>query len=670
VAKRFVLKRKRVVFDESILRDSLNEEQFAAATAPFCPVLIIAGAGTGKTHTLTYRVVYLLSKGLSAPRIVLATFTNRAARDMLARVRQIVGAEAELITGGTFHHIGNRILRRYAQTVGLPNNYTILDAEDSVSLVGQCRSEAGIKMSEKKFPMKKVLQNIYSDAVNRLRSIEETVTEKFPDFLEHLETIEEIWMRYKKKKRELAVMDYDDLLVYLLEILESDGREAKAIKSMFDVLLVDEYQDTNALQGRLVDLLASEHRNLTVVGDDAQSIYSFRGAEFHNIITFPERYPDCKTYYLKTNYRSTPQILDLANASIAHNIRQFKKELRPVRKDYVKPALICCEDVFEQAAVVAEKVLSLREEGLPLSDIGVLYRSHWNAMELQLELARRRIPFEVRSGLRFFERAHIKDSCAFLRIVANPRDELAWRRVLPLFSGIGTRTASKIYRILQEEKEPLRALNTDRLRKQLPKRVLAGLNDFVTLVSSINDKEVVRNPGEALRRVLKNGYENILESKYPDWRSRRDDILQMSNYAETFDIEEFLSHLAISTSLVAETTVFGESEEEEGVLTLSTVHRAKGLEWRVVFLLWCAEGALPSAPSLQEGEEAIEEERRVFYVACTRAKELLLLLYPRLRSQSRRWQVPPDESIFQKPSRFITELPEEVYEEFTVEEEF
>ncbi|MCX7703680.1 MAG: ATP-dependent helicase, partial [Planctomycetota bacterium] len=419
MGKRFVPKSAKGKYWEECFKESLNEEQYAAATAPFSPVLIIAGAGTGKTHTLTHRVAYLLAQDIPAPRIMLATFTNRAAREMLSRVRHIIGAEAELVIGGTFHHISNLLLRRYAHSIGFPSNYTILDSEDSEDLIAQCRADAGINLSEKLFPSKSVLKEIFSSAANRLHTVEQTVKEEFPQLVEYLETIEEIRMRYEKRKRELAVMDYDDLLIHLLTILENRGSEWRAITDSFSAVLVDEYQDTNALQGKIVDILCENHRNLTVVGDDAQSIYSFRGAEFRNIITFPERYPDCRTYYLTINYRSTPQILNFTNASIANNLKQFKKELKPSRPDGIAPVVLCCEDSIQQAETVAERILQLNEEGIPLSEIGVLYRAHWNSMELQMELAKRRIPFEVRSGLRFFERAHIKDACAFLRIVTN-----------------------------------------------------------------------------------------------------------------------------------------------------------------------------------------------------------------------------------------------------------
>jgi len=654
---------------EKRLKNSLNEEQLAAATAPSCPVLIIAGAGTGKTHTLTHRVAYLLLQGIQAPRIMLATFTNRAAREMVSRVRQMIGAEAELVTGGTFHHIANLLLRRYSHAIGFPPNYTILDSEDSEDLINQCRSEAGINLSEKLFPSKSVLQDIFSDTANRLRTVEATVKDKFPYLIEHLEAIEQIGKKYTQRKRELAVMDYDDLLIYLLQILESNGNESRKIKESFSAILVDEYQDTNALQGKIVDILAEDHRNITVVGDDAQSIYSFRGAEFRNIITFPERYPDCLTYYLTTNYRSTPAILNFTNASIAHNIKQFKKDLKPIRADNgLVPIVLCCEDPIQQAETVAERILNLREEGILLSEIGVLYRAHWNSMELQMELAKRRIPFEVRSGLRFFERAHIKDACAFLRIVTNVRDELAWRRALPLFPGIGNRLALKIYQTALKSPSPLDALNSDSLKSSIPKRALTGLNGFIRIINSIKGEEMLCNPSESLKLILKEGYLQILQSKYPDWESREDDILQMADYAATFDsTEKFLSHLAISTSITAETTIVGDANEED-VLTLSTVHRAKGLEWRVVFLLWCTEGALPSSPSLEDAD-AIEEERRVFYVACTRAKEMLVLLYPQFRTHTKRWRLPPDGNILQEPSRFLKELPREVYEEFYVQED-
>ena len=656
--KRFVIRRARKPVDD--LRKSLNDEQWAAVTAPFCPVLIIAGAGTGKTHTLTHRLAYMLRKGIPAGRVVLCTFTNRAAREMLQRVRTICGSLADAVLGGTFHHVANYILRRYAAFVSYPANYTILDSDDAATMINHCRADSPIVKSLKRFPSKSVLQDIYSNAANRILSIEQVVLQKYPDFVEFLEEIEQIHQRYQRRKREAAAMDYDDLLTNFLRLLR-DEKVGGEIKARFEAVLVDEYQDTNALQAAIVEELARPHGNITVVGDDAQSIYSFRGAEFRNIITFPERWENCRVYRLVRNYRSTPEVLALTNASIAHNVRQFPKELVATRPAGPLPAVVVCDDVQQQAEFVAHQVLELREQGIPLNDIAVLYRSHWNAMELQVELARRGIPFEVRSGLRFWERAHIKDVIAFLRLVENPRDEMAWTRALKLFSGVGEKTAQKIFAWARESEEPLKRLKSGLSRQ--PQRARNGLKEFLRVAEAVSAARTT-GPGEMMRQALAAGLEKVFESRHPDWKQRVEDIKRLADYADTFkDAGEFLSHIAIATNLTAETALAAGFGEEE-VLVLSTVHRAKGLEWRAVFVIWCAEGAMP--PRTAQFDDEIEEERRVFYVACTRAKEQLFLTLPRMRYASRRWGV-QDEATLLEVSRFIRELPVEVYEPYDVE---
>ncbi len=658
-----ILLRRKGPGEPDDLRAALNDEQWAAVSAPLRPTLIIAGAGTGKTHTLTHRLAYMLRSGLAPQRVVLATFTNRAAREMLARCRRLVGSHADLVLGGTFHHVANRVLRKYAEPLGFSPNYNVLDAEDARQLVGQCRQEAGVARADKRFPKRKFVARIISTAANRMLSVVETVTRFFPDAYEFLEDIERIAGRYRLKKRSLSLLDYDDLLTYMLELLR-DERLGPPVRRSFDAVLVDEYQDTNALQAAIVDRLAAEHGNLTVVGDDAQSIYAFRGAEFENIIRFPERWPDCNVFHLTLNYRSTPQVLGLTNASIAHNERQFKKELRAFRPDGPSPSVVSCSDVQEQAEFVAQQILDLREEGLSLSEMAVLYRSHWNSLEVQVELLRRRIPYEVRSGLRFFERAHIKDVCAFLRIVANRADELAWRRAAALFQGVGERTAAALFAKVRQTEAPLDRLLSDDLLSGVSSRARPGVRRLLRTLAAVASEEMTKAPDEALRRVLEEAYLDVLKSKHPDWREREADIRQLAAYAATFgDLSEFLAHLAICTSLDAETSLAAAPDFEEEMLTLSTVHRAKGLEWAAVFLIWCAEGALPSPMALDE-PGGVEEERRIFYVACTRAKESLFLTYPRIRVHARRWQ--PDAGFINRPSRFIDELPDATYEEFEV----
>ena len=415
----------------------LNEQQHAAVTAQPGPALVIAGAGSGKTRTLTYRVAYLLEHGVPADRILLLTFTNKAAKEMMRRVADLLGRELQTLWGGTFHSIGARLLRRHAEILGFRRDFTIMDREDTSDLIKTCIAEAEIDIKATRFPKADVLSDVFSKALNTRRSVAETVAQEYDYFSQLSMQIEEVAKRFTARKRAANVMDFDDLLVLWLKLLQDHADVRELYQRRFQFILVDEYQDTNKLQGDLIDLLAARHKNVTVVGDDAQSIYAWRGANFANILDFPKRYPGAKVFKIETNYRSTPEILKVANAAIAANVNQFAKELSPARKSGVKPALVACQDARQQATFIAQRALELREEGTSLNNICVLYRSHFHALELQMELTRRQIPFSITSGIRFFEQAHIKDATAFLKFVANPKDEVSFKRLVLLLPGIG-----------------------------------------------------------------------------------------------------------------------------------------------------------------------------------------------------------------------------------------
>src|SRR5215210_8163932 len=442
--KRYVIKRPAgsAVPDRlARYREELNEEQFAVATAPAGAALVIAGAGSGKTRAITYRVAYLIEHGVAPSRVMLATFTNRAAREMLRRVEQLTGGDVRRVWGGTFHRIANLTLRRHASSLGYSENYTILDSEDARDLLSVCVDEAGIDTRARRFPKPEVLQDIISFANNTDTPIADVVPRRHPYFEPLTQQITRVDRLYAERKRERNVMDYDDLLLNWKRLLEEREEVARIYTEQFEHILVDEYQDTNKLQAEIVDLLAVKNRNVMVVGDDAQSIFAFRGASVEGIYEFPKRYPEARVFRLETNYRSTPEILAVANVSIASNRRQFTKTLRAARPSQgLAPALVPCRDADQQAAFVASRLLELRDEGIPLNELAVLYRSHYHSLELQLELTRRGIPYRVRSGMRFFEQAHIKDVVAYLRLVANPRDELAWKRVLRLIPNVGAAT--------------------------------------------------------------------------------------------------------------------------------------------------------------------------------------------------------------------------------------
>jgi DNA helicase-2/ATP-dependent DNA helicase PcrA len=690
--KKYVIKRDSGDLPERLTRykSELNAEQFAVVTAPPKPTLVIAGAGTGKTRAITYRVAYLIEQGVSPQRILLATFTNRAAREMLRRVESLTGSQnVHRVWGGTFHRIANLILRRHAVSLGFGSNYSILDTEDARDLISVCIDDAAIDTKAKRFPKPEVVQDIISYANNTDLPIENVIVGKYPYFEMLTAEIKRVDDIYQTRKLERNVMDYDDLLLKLKQLLLEKKEIAELYAEQFQHILVDEYQDTNRLQAEIIDLLAAKHRNVMVVGDDAQSIFAWRGAEFTNIYEFPKRYPEAEAFKLETNYRSTPEILGLANTSIAGNRRQFPKVLKAVKRSRdVRPALVPCSDVDQQSVFVASRILELRDEGTSLEDIAVMYRSHYHSIELQLELARRNIPYRVQSGVRFFEQAHIKDVISYLRIIINPRDELAWKRILKMLPGVGNVTANRIYESIAD------AAPTDPQASLLPAGqqastrasfvpVLAtlrnaagsargakrGLEDLVTLLETLVSDEFRDRPSKQIAFILDNGYEQYLLENFENADSRGEDIRGLAQFAQRYETTEaFLSELALLSTerfkepqpIAGEEVIEGGGDDE--LLTLTSVHQAKGLEWKAVFIIWAAEGKFPSPRSLKELESE-EEERRLWYVAITRAKDELYFTYPLLITDYNR------QTVLQKPSRFITECPPELFEIWNLEEE-
>ncbi len=629
------------------LQKALNEEQLAAVTAPDGPVLVIAAAGTGKTRTLTYRVAWLVERGVEPQRILLLTFTNRAAREMLDRARRLVGEGVSSIWGGTFHHMANRLLRRHAERLGYRPDYVILDQEDSRALIRECMNTG---MERSHMPKPEVLQAVYSLAANRQAPVEEAIRKRFeghdsfsvPDMLQ-------VYESYAKRKRELNAMDFDDLLANALRLFREYPDLLEYYQRHFEHILVDEYQDTNSLQAEWVDLLAAKRRQLFVVGDDFQSIYSWRGADYRNILDFPKRYSDAKIYLLETNYRSVPGILNVANACIAGNPEQFQKNLKPVRKGGCKPELLLLRSDEQQTAFVLNAVQQLLLQGYALKDIVVLYRAHYQAMELQLALTRERVPFIITSGVRFFEQAHVKDVCSVLRLWANPGDELAFLRLLPLLPKVGARTAADIWLKLGKRADIRDAQTRETIRNLLP---AAACEDWDKIVNSLPDAEkngLSSKPGEFIQRFLTAFYSDFLLENYENAERRGEDIEALADYAGRYETpEDFLNEMALQTNLDAETDEF--LSPEDAVLKLSTVHQAKGLEWKVVFLLWMVDGMFPSGRSLADGAE--DEERRLFYVAVTRARDMLYLCAPTRRVMR------DGGSMSCAPSRFILEIPQ------------
>ncbi len=662
-------------------RAELNEQQHLAVTTTGTdgsvnsgPTLVIAGAGSGKTRALTYRVAWLVEHGVPPARILLLTFTNKAAREMLRRVEGLLPTDISAIWGGTFHHVANRMLRRHAKLLGYGNDFSILDREDSKDMLDACIAEAKIDTRQERFPRGDVLAEIYSLAVNTERPIEQVLAEQY-DYFAHLvgpiQTLREV---YAERKRQANAMDYDDLLVNCLRLFQEQGDVAQNYREQFLHVLVDEYQDTNKIQADLIDAIAMRHRNVMVVGDDAQSIYSWRGANYKNILSFPERYPSARVFKIEVNYRSVPPILILANDAIKPNVHQFAKTLQPMRTGGVKPWLVACADANQQAQFVAQRILELRDEGVALNEVAVLYRAHYHSMELQMELTRRNIPYVITSGLRFFEQAHIKDVSCFLRVAVNPHDELSFKRILKLLPGIGAKTADRLW-------EKFRAALAGTARPPgepsaesahgrpggpslpttsdaVPTKARAEWKPVAKLLNELRKVEPKR-AAEMIERVVEEFYSGYLKAKFPNARAREEDLHQLAAFAMQFEtVDDFLSQLALLTNLEAEDATVATTSDQE-FLRLSTVHQAKGQEWKAVFVIGLCDGMFPLSRSLDNlaGEE---EERRLFYVAVTRAKDELYLTYPLFRMTG------GDSGGFQRASRFLAGLPKTHYQEFSL----
>jgi DNA helicase-2/ATP-dependent DNA helicase PcrA len=653
MSRRYQLKRAEPAERALNYQGLLNDQQIAVVEAGAGPILVIAGAGSGKTRTLTWRVARLLADGVPPEAILLLTFTNKAAKEMLRRVEEVCRVDTRRIQGGTFHHVAHQVLREHGAELGYQKGYSILDREDSRDVMTAAIAECGLAVGARRFPKADVLIDLVSMAVNTQTPLADVVATRRPQFAPLEEDLLRVARRYAERKHDLNAMDFDDLLLNWKILLAEREPVRRALAEKWQHVLVDEYQDTNRLQGDVVDLVASGHRNLCVVGDDAQSIYAFRGAHFENILEFEKRYPDARRFDLTVNYRSTPQILSLANASIAANVRQFEKELESVRPSGSLPAVVPCRDVLQQAAFVAQRVLEVRDEGIPLPEIAVLYRAHHHGMEIQFELARRGIPFVVRSGVRFFEAAHVKDVLAHLRFVRNPGDELALKRCLRITPGVGTATAEGVWNAFVGRRRhgagTVDELLSPDVASHVPAKGRAGYRRLAELLRALSRRPTCDLPGDSIEKVLEEGYEEYLRAEFLNADTRIEDIRQLAEYARGYeDTETFLAEIGLLSELSAETVSEGGEPDEK--MVLSSVHQAKGLEWRAVFVVWLADGRFPSSQALKD-RDGEEEERRLFYVACTRAKDELYLTYPLVAAPRDR------ERVVMKASRFLEELP-------------
>jgi len=611
----------------------LNPQQAAAATHGDGPLLIIAGAGTGKTRTLVYRVAHLIERGVKAERILLLTFTRRAAQEMLSRAERLVGSNSKRVHGGTFHATAHRLLRRYGQAAGLPKDFTIMDQGDSTDLMQLSRAQLGYAAKVKRFPKKETLQYVYSRHLNTGISIEDIIRDSYPQFVDYLEDFGKIYADYTRRKQDRNLVDYDDLLLFWALLVEAAPELSKKISGLYDHILVDEYQDTNVLQARILRGMCSGHSNITVVGDDAQSIYSFRGANFRNILDFPKQFAGATTVTLEQNYRSTQPILSVTNTLISRAAERFTKNLWTERTGGETPWLVAARDEQQQTQFVVDRILELHEEGTPLREIAVLFRAGYMSADLEIELTNRKIPFEKWGGLKFLEAAHVKDVLAFLRILENPRDEVSWYRLLLLLPGIGDATArAAIDSMIAAAWE-----STSFGRYDPPPRARAAHAALVALLDNLRSAPVLNeaqvSADIARVRLL---YDNILRERYDRVEPRLADLDQLQIIAAGYpDRATFLSALALEPPQATQDLPGGSSKEDDDCLVLSTAHSAKGKEWDAVFVIWAVDGWFPSARCLNSEEET-EEERRLMYVALTRPRNYLSVTYPLNAYSSRR----------------------------------
>jgi DNA helicase-2/ATP-dependent DNA helicase PcrA len=601
----------------------LNPEQYAAATFGNGSLLIVAGAGTGKTRTLVYRVAHLIQTGVRPERILLLTFTRRAAQEMLARAVQLVGGTSRQVHGGTFHGTAHRLLRRFGPAAGLSGDFTIMDQSDAADLIQLSRAQLGYGDAKRRFPRKETLYHVYSRHVNTEVPVPEILAEEFPRFVEFAADFDRIYADFTRRKAERNLVDYDDLLVFWCLLLEHPAL-GRRIAALYDHVLVDEYQDTNVLQARILKSLCGQHRNITVVGDDAQSIYSFRGASFRNILEFPREFEGTTMIALEQNYRSTQPILDTSNALISRASERFTKNLWTHREGGEQPWLVTTNDEQQQTRFVVERILELHEEGIPLSEMAVLFRAAYMSADLEIELTNRKIPFEKWGGLKFLEAAHVKDVLAFLRVIENPRDEVSWFRLLQLLPGIGEATARSIIAAMAEQSWTVDAFE----RSLPPPRARQAHARLAEMIAQLRLRPSGGNEVAADIARIRVLYDDILRERYDRVEPRLSDLDQLQVIAGGYpDRGAFLAAIALEPPQGTQDLATGGPTEEDDALVLSTVHSAKGKEWDAVFIIWAVDGWFPMARALGDDDE-LEEERRLMYVAMTRARDHLAVTYP------------------------------------------
>ena len=635
--------------DIARLTASLNDDQARAATFGDGPLLVIAGAGTGKTRTLIHRVAALVERGVAPERILLLTFTRRAAGEMLSRAEKLVGSAGARVHGGTFHSVGHRLLRQFGPSAGLPADFSIMDQSDAEDLMQLARGAMGFAKTAKRFPKKETLHWLYSRHVNTELPLDELLHRDVPHFLEYQEQITSLFADYTLRKQERNLVDYDDLLLFWAIMLEASPELQSRIAGMYEHVLVDEYQDTNLLQARVLRGMCSVHRRLTVVGDDAQSIYAFRGAHFRNILDFPRQFPGATMVTLSQNYRSTQPILDMSNMVISRAEERFSKDLFTKREGGEKPWLVTAKDEAQQTRFVVDRILQLHESGVPLNDMAVLFRAGYMSADLEIELANRKIPFDKWGGLKFLEAAHVKDVLAFLRVSENPRDEVSWYRILMLMPGIGDTTARDMMSSMQERSWDPDAF-THLVAPSKAREAHRSLATLLRQLRGVSNRDGEEGGAKVASDIsaVRSLYDAVLKEKYDRPEARLADLDQLRTISAGYPSRSnFLSALALDPPSNTQ-DLAGGSESETDCLVLSTVHSAKGKEWKAVFIIWAVDGWFPSSRAIEDPDE-LEEERRLMYVALTRAKDELAIIYPMQVYGSRRGA----EYSFDQLSRFL-----------------
>ena len=658
MTKQYILKKTNLPsFRPSGLdyRKELNDAQYQAATTVEGSLLIIAGAGTGKTRTLVYRVAHLIDIGVDPRAILLLTFTRRAAEEMLRRASLLIDSRCNQVAGGTFHSFANLVLREFGRRIDLSPSFTIMDRPDSEDAIQLLRTEMGLNYKDRRFPRKQTVAEIFSMSLNKQTGIADLLEREYPHLYDSLDDLLQLYERYADYKKTKALLDYDDLLTKLRDLLANHDNVRQRLSNLYQFIMVDEYQDTNQLQARIIRLLAATHNNVAVVGDDAQSIYSFRGANFRNIMDFPQAFPGTRVVKLEENYRSTQPILNLTNQIIQRAKERYDKRLFTRKREGELPVLVQAESEQIQSRFVCQKILELREEGVPLWDIAVLFRSSFHSFDLELELARHNIPFIKRGGFQFMETTHIKDLLAHLRIVANPQDAISWNRILLLLEGVGPQMSQKITQWLLQGSQPLERLRTFQAKEKIT-------HELKTLAQVLQYASEAERPAEQTQYLMQY-YTPVLKRNHPeDHPKRLRDLEHFQGITDRYQsLERLLADMALeppSDSVAGALAV----DPDEGPVILSTIHSAKGLEWHSVFIIWALEGRFPSFYNINT-EEEIEEERRLLYVAATRAKENLFISYP-IKIFDRGLRM-----VLSRPSQFIEGISEDLLEPMTIVDE-